>query len=110
MVEAADNDRTVSLETWWNNNIRFHLALNAVAGNSLINSTLDTVLRRLWRAVAQFFWDKSPEQYMNFAFGTHKKLLRAIEEDDRAAAKKILTADILSVRVFYGGYDKSSLL
>ncbi|MDR1905083.1 MAG: GntR family transcriptional regulator [Treponema sp.] len=88
----------VNLETWWHNNIRFHLAVNAAGGNSLLTDTLDRVLRRQWRIVAQLFWNNAPEDYQNFESDTHEALLNAIKTGDRKRAKKILSDDILSIR------------
>jgi DNA-binding GntR family transcriptional regulator len=88
----------VDLETWWHNNIRFHLALNAAGGNSLLTDTLDRILHRQWRIVAQLFRNKAPEDYQNFEAGTHEALLNAIKNGGRKLAKKILSGDILSIR------------
>jgi DNA-binding GntR family transcriptional regulator len=94
----AKHGLRVNLETWWHNNIRFHLALNATGGNSLLTDTLDCVLRRQWRIIAQLFWNNAPEDYQNFEADTHASLLNAIRTGDRRQAKKILSGDILSIR------------
>jgi DNA-binding GntR family transcriptional regulator len=91
-------DAAVSLDTWWDNNIRFHVALNAAADNSLLTATLEMVLQRLKRAVAQLFRNSPSENYRHFMPGTHGSLLRAVEEGDKREAKKILSRDILSLR------------
>jgi DNA-binding GntR family transcriptional regulator len=91
-------DETVSLDTWWDNNIRFHLALSAAGDNTLLTLTLETVLQRLKRAVAQLFQNDPSESYRHFAPGTHGALLEAIERGDKREAKKILSRDILSIR------------
>jgi DNA-binding GntR family transcriptional regulator len=88
----------VNLETWWHNNIRFHLALNAAGRNSLLTDTLDRILHRQWRIVAQLFWNNAPEDYQNFEAGSHADLLNAIKTGGRKQAKKILSGDILSIR------------
>jgi DNA-binding GntR family transcriptional regulator len=90
-------DTTIPLEAWWSNNIHFHLALNAVARNSLLTSTLEQVILRLWRAIAQLFWDENPGDYMGFRYDTHGTLLKAIEAKDKPLAEKILTNDICSI-------------
>jgi DNA-binding GntR family transcriptional regulator len=89
----------VSLDTWWDNNIRFHVALNGAADNSLLTATLETVLQRLKRAVAQLFGNSSSEVYRRFFMpGAHGSLIRAIEKEDKKEARKILSRDILSLR------------
>jgi DNA-binding GntR family transcriptional regulator len=101
LVEESHNhqeDATVSLDTWWDNNIRFHVALNAVVGNTLLTATLETVLQRLKRAVAQLFGNGPSEGYRHFMPGTHGSLLQAIERGDKKEAKKILSRDVLSIR------------
>jgi DNA-binding GntR family transcriptional regulator len=91
-------DAAVSLDTWWNNNIRFHVALNAAGGNTLLTSTLEAVLQRLKRAVAQLFRNGPSEGYRHFMPDTHGSLLQAIEKGDKREAKKILSRDVLSIR------------
>jgi DNA-binding GntR family transcriptional regulator len=86
------------LDTWWDNNIRFHMVLNAAADNTLLTSTLEAVLQRLKRAVAQLFGNDPSEAYRYFMPDTHGSLLRAIERGDKGEAKKILSRDILSIR------------
>ncbi|MDR0637235.1 MAG: GntR family transcriptional regulator [Treponema sp.] len=99
-IEETHRDRTdtsITLDAWWSNNIRFHLALNAVARNSLLTSTLEKVILRLWRAIAQLFWDQNPGNYMGFRYDTHRTLLKAIESKDKPLAEKILIDDISSI-------------
>jgi DNA-binding GntR family transcriptional regulator len=101
LVEESNKhhaDAAVSLDTWWDNNIRFHVALNAAADNTLLTATLETILQRLKRAVAQLFRNGSSEGYRHFMPDTHNSLLRAIEEGDKRKAKKILSRDVLSIR------------
>jgi DNA-binding GntR family transcriptional regulator len=101
LVEESNKhhvDATVSLDTWWDNNIRFHVALNAAADNTLLTSTLEAVLQRLKRAVAQLFRNGPSENYRQFMPDTHSALLRAIEKGDKREAKKILSWDVLSIR------------
>jgi DNA-binding GntR family transcriptional regulator len=93
----------VPLDIWWNSNIHFHAALNAEAGNSLLTGTLESTLHRLWRAIAQLFWSGNSEDYLGFKPDKHLALLRAIEDQDSAEARKILSDDILSIRGLFGG-------
>ncbi|MDR2247173.1 MAG: GntR family transcriptional regulator [Treponema sp.] len=92
-----------SLDVWWNSNIRFHVDLNAEAGNSLLTGTLESVLHRLWRAIAQLFWSGNSGDYLGFEPEKHMALLRAIEEKDSAEARKILFNDIYSIRGLFEG-------
>jgi DNA-binding GntR family transcriptional regulator len=101
LVEESNRhhiDAAVSLDTWWDNNIRFHVALNTAADNTLLTATLETVLQRLKRAVAQLFGNGSSEAYRQFMPDTHGALLQAIEKGDKREAKKILSRDVLSIR------------
>jgi DNA-binding GntR family transcriptional regulator len=95
---SHQEDAAVSLDTWWDNNIRFHVALSAAADNTLLTSTLETVLQRLKRAVAQLFGNGSSESYRHFMPDTHGSLLQAIEKEDKREAKKILSRDVLSIK------------
>ena len=90
-------DTSITLDAWWSNNIRFHLALNAVARNSLLTLTLEKVILRLWRAIAQLFWDQNPGNYMGFRYDAHSTLLKAIEAKNKPLAEKILIDDISSI-------------
>jgi DNA-binding GntR family transcriptional regulator len=87
----------VSLDAWWDNNIYFHVTLNSAADNTLLTATLETVLQRLRRAVAQLFGNGSSD-YRRFMPDTHSSLLLAIENGDKREAKKILSRDVLSIR------------
>jgi DNA-binding GntR family transcriptional regulator len=101
LVEESNKhhvDAAVSLDTWWDNNIRFHMALNTAADNTLLTATLETVLQRLKRAVAQLFGNGPSETYRQFMPDTHSALLQAIEKEDKREAKKILSRDVLSIR------------
>jgi DNA-binding GntR family transcriptional regulator len=89
---------TVPLDVWWNSNIRFHLALNALGRNSLLTATLERIIRRQWRGIAQLYWTGQPGTYLDYKTDTHSAILRAIESGDKKGAKKILTGDILSTR------------
>ncbi|QQO10309.1 GntR family transcriptional regulator [Breznakiella homolactica] len=88
---------TVPLDTWWHNNTRFHLALNAAARNTLVTATLENTLHRLWRAIAQLFWTGNPDEYLSFESDTHQSLIAAIEEKNQAAAEDVLTRDVISI-------------
>ncbi|MDR3248913.1 MAG: GntR family transcriptional regulator [Treponema sp.] len=88
----------VPLDIWWDNNIRYHVALSALGGNSLLTSTLEQVIQRLWRVIAQLFWTGNPDNYINFETGNHEALLQAIEKGEKTRAQKILSEDVLSIR------------
>lgn len=101
LVEESDKhhaDAAVSLDAWWDNNVRFHVALNAAVENTLLTSTLEAVLQRLKRAVAQLFGNGPSENYRRFMPDTHGALLQAIEKGDKRESKKILSRDVLSIR------------
>jgi DNA-binding GntR family transcriptional regulator len=102
-VTALMHRGEASLDVWWNSNIRFHVALNAEAGNSLLTDTLESVLQRLWRAIAQLFWSGNSGDYLGFEPEKHMALLRAIEEKDSAGARDILSKDIYSIRGLFEG-------
>jgi DNA-binding GntR family transcriptional regulator len=94
----AKRGELVPLDQWWDNNIRFHVGLSALGGNTLLTSTLEQVIQRLWRVIAQLFWTGSPDNYINFESGNHESLLKAVEEGEKNLAKEILSVDVLSIR------------
>jgi DNA-binding GntR family transcriptional regulator len=94
----AQRGDLVPLDKWWDNNIRFHLGLSALGGNTLLTSTLEQVIHRLWRVIAQLFWTGNPDNYINFETGNHEALIRAIEAGDKPRAREILSEDVLSIR------------
>ena len=98
----------VPLDIWWNDNIRFHTALNATAGNGLLNSTLEIIVRRQWRGIAQLFWSGAPNEYLSFKPDTHISLLKAIENKNLNKAQAILSEDILSIRNLFTYSNQSS--
>lgn len=96
---ARENEvKQVPMGEWWNDNISFHVALNAVSGNKLLNETLASVLKRLWRIIAQLFWSGKPTDYITIDPYAHRNLLDAIEQKDRKKAKELLLEDILSIK------------
>jgi DNA-binding GntR family transcriptional regulator len=95
---AIKRQGKVPLDAWWNSNIRFHVALNAAAGNNMLTDVLESALLRLWRAIAQLFWSGNPEDYIDVEPDNHVALLQAIEEKNIAGAREILSEDILSIR------------
>ena len=78
----AKRNITVPLDIWWNNNCRFHLTLSAIGGNGLLSSTLESVIHREWRGIAQLFWSGDPNDYLSFEPGNHGELLQSIGEGD----------------------------
>ena len=97
----ASANSKVPLDTWWNDNIHFHVALNALAANDLLNSTLKTVIRRQWRAVAQLYHRGELADFLLYRPNTHLTLLRAIEKKDLRKASNTLSADILSISYLF---------
>jgi DNA-binding GntR family transcriptional regulator len=97
----AKANSTIPLDTWWNDNIHFHVALNALAGNSLLNSTLKLVIRRQWRLIAQLFRREDLADYLVYKPSTHISLLSEIEKKDIGKASDILSEDILSIRYLF---------
>ena len=91
----------VPLDTWWNDNINFHLALNAEAGNELLNSTLKTIIRRQWRGLAQLYHRGELADFLTYKPNTHLTLLRAIEKKDIRKACDTLAADILTISFLF---------
>jgi DNA-binding GntR family transcriptional regulator len=92
---------TLPLDLWWSNNIRFHLKLNETAGNMALNSTLETVMHRLWRAIAQLFWGGGPNDYLSTDPNIHRDLLKALAAKDITESDKILRHDILSISEYF---------
>jgi DNA-binding GntR family transcriptional regulator len=96
--------KEVPLDVWWDRNIRFHVALNAEGGNGLLTGTLESVLHRLWRAIAQLFWSGDSGDYRRLEPDKHLALLRAIERKESGEARKILSEDLLSIRGLFGDH------
>jgi DNA-binding GntR family transcriptional regulator len=93
----------IPLDVWWNSNSHFHAALNAEAGNRMLTGALESVLDRLWRAIAQLFWSGDSGEYLGLKPDRHMALLHAIEKKETLEARKILSEDILSIRDFFEG-------
>ena len=97
----AKANSKLPLDAWWNDNIHFHVALNALAGNNLLNSTLKILIRRQWRIIAQLFGRRELADYLAYKPDTHLTLLRAIEKKETTKAKNILSEDILSISYLF---------
>lgn len=78
----------------WNRNIDFHLALMSCYNNQYLYCNLQSALRVMTRAYAQFFWDRWHRTVIFSSAGLHHRLLKNIREGDRKGALYCLERDI----------------
>ena len=91
---VARGEKDVALETWWQNNVAFHLSLSALAGNRRLTEALRDTLCLHWRVIAQLYWGKDPSRYLSFESEAHVLIIDALVERDLAKAEKALTEDM----------------
>lgn len=78
----------------WSRNIDFHLALMSCYNNQYLYCNLQSALRVMTRAYAQFFWDRWHRTVIFSSADLHHKLLRNIREGDKKGALDCLRRDI----------------
>ncbi|WP_020610956.1 GntR family transcriptional regulator [Sediminispirochaeta bajacaliforniensis] len=101
MVEETnyiENQHFVDLQSWWENNTKFHVTLNSMSDNSLITDALNRTIHLLWRAIAQLFWDKPAEEYLSYNDHTHEDIYAALSEGEIEKAEQLLRHDIWSIK------------
>jgi len=74
-------------------NTRFHIAINNIAGNSLISKALDNTLDLLWRGLVQIMIHENKTPVPESTF--HSGIVRAMEKGDLDVAISNLTDDIM---------------
>jgi DNA-binding GntR family transcriptional regulator len=92
-MRLAMDDKKKDLWTAWNNNINFHLRLNAVAGNMQVTKVLERALNACTRAYAQAF---TADKYYIAPSGEnlHDKIIYALECRELYTAQGHLKQDI----------------
>ena len=74
-------------------NTRFHIAINRIAGNSLISKALDNTLDLLWRGLVQIMIHENKTPVPESTF--HSGIVKAMETGDLDKAISNLTDDIM---------------
>jgi len=83
-----------SIFVHWQRNSRFHLELFSSYDNSYATKQLDSALRTLTRAYAQFYWDKWQNSIIKCSSEYHYKFLEALRAGDRDESINMLAKDI----------------
>jgi DNA-binding GntR family transcriptional regulator len=92
-ARLAADDLTKDLWTAWNNNISFHIKLNAVAGNAQVTGVLERTLNACTRAYAQAFMAQK-QVVAPAGENLHDKIIRALERRELSIAQGHLKQDI----------------
>lgn len=92
----SDADRPEDVLKHWDNNLRFHLRLNALAGNQYCYGVIRDSLNTLTRAYAQFYWDRWQRVRFIATSQAHIDTVQALLERDVVRAKEALRNDICS--------------
>ena len=71
----------------------FHLSLLACAGNNFAYQELERAMNVLWRAYAQFYWNKWNNFVMPSDMRTHRKIIDALRRRDIDQAVAFLQED-----------------
>jgi DNA-binding GntR family transcriptional regulator len=92
-TRLTTDDKKKDVWTAWNNNINFHLRLNAMAGNMQVTKVLERTLDACTRAYAQAF---TADKYYIAPLGEnfHDKIIYALECHELYTAQTYLKQDI----------------
>ncbi|MBS4206684.1 GntR family transcriptional regulator [Bacillus sp. FJAT-50079] len=91
----------ISADLWthWNNNIKFHLLLNSLAGNTWMQTMLDKTMSIISRAYAQSYWEQWGNSAASLDIDTHREIVSSLENKEFDKAKQKLVEDILSLKI-----------
>lgn len=87
------NKPETNLLEHWKYNMDFHLFLLSCSGNNFAYQELERAMNVLWRAYAQFYWNKWNNFVMPSDMRMHKKIIEALRKKDIAAALDYLEQD-----------------
>ncbi len=93
--------KTTLMEEWWKTNMEFHLKIAQCSGNLLLTDMIKKTFGLLWRATAQYFYDKEPISYLDYYSGSHAAIVEAIKIKNEKMLVNLITKDILSLRKVY---------
>jgi len=91
---VARGEKDVSVDTWWKNNVAFHLTLNSLAGNRRMTAALENTFKLQWRVIAQLYWDTDPMRYLSFESPSHAAIIEALTERNLEKAERALREDL----------------
>ena len=99
--EQAKLHKNGSLEDWWRNNTDFHIQLSSCGRNTLLTDMVRKTTAILWRATAQFFWNREPTSYWTYHSGGHVAILQAIKESNEKKLIEMITEDVVSLKSIF---------
>ena len=94
----------------WSNNLRFHLALNKIAGNEQVYQVLERCIATNSRAYAQLYPFKHEEDFMNQYHSRHDAIVSALERHDIFHAYIYLEQDIVHLQSLLSKYQNSATM
>ena len=92
-IDSLCNKPESDLLEHWKYNMDFHLSLLACAGNNFAYQELERAMNVLWRAYAQFYWNKWNNFVMPSDMRTHRKIIDALRRRDIDQAVAVLQED-----------------
>ena len=95
--EYDENETSVDVWMYWNNNTSFHLLLNSFSENTLMNNMLKKTLGILSRAYAQYYWNNWKETASSLDIDVHRSIVHSLENKDFDNAILKLKEDINSM-------------
>lgn len=96
--ERQINKGPLAVDQHWAYNIDFHLLLNSLAGNSLMNEILNNTLRLIRRAYMQLYSDTDIVSYISNDLVRHKEIVEHLRKKNFREASEHLKKDILFIR------------
>lgn len=97
LKELDEKCSLASLGVWehWEANVQFHLQLIAFCKNDCAYNQERTILNRLKRAYAQFYWDKWDNISEPMDTRNHKEIIKHIMENNQELLLKALKDDLM---------------
>ena len=86
-----------SMGVWehWESNVSFHMQMMAFCKNDCAYNQLLTIMNRLKRAYAQFYWNKWDSISKPLDTKYHKDIIRCIENKDEKELLSVLRMDLM---------------
>lgn len=102
MLDTLIDKRSTNQEgrdvwTAWKNNLEFHLKVNEIADNELVNDTLQRAMNACRRAYAQGYKGQRSFQRIERGAHAHDQIVQALKDGDLETARQRLTEDIMEM-------------
>lgn len=99
-INRLCNTAEEDLINHWHYNLVFHRCLMESTGNTYATKLLERTLNTLWRAYAQFYWDKNKKEIFLSDMKMHAAVIEGLKKRDKNAILEALKKDFSDFLLF----------